>query len=88
MLPSGASVSVSVTLLPKAGLAFDVASRLLATATLDTVSVMALEVEPLKVPSPPYTAVIVSVPTGRAPVLSVATPVALIVPVPIAVVPL
>ena len=53
-----------------------------------TVSVSAFEVALLKVVSPPYTAVMVSVPTGNALVLSVATPAAFSVPVPMAVVPL
>ena len=55
---------------------------------MPTFSVTAFEVELLKVASPLNAAVIVSEPTGRAVVLSVAIPVALIVPVPIAVVPL
>ena len=85
---SAARVSVNVMLLPKPGVALDVVRASLGTFAFATVSVILLETAALKFASPAKLAVIASAPTGSALVLRVATPVALSVPVPIAVVPL
>ena len=88
MPPNGASVSVIVMLLPNTGVAFEVVSTSLGTVAFATVSTTTLEVAPLKVVSPGYAAVMESVPTGSAPVVKLATPELLSVPVPMAVDPL